>query len=134
MEDISEFMRPLPDPNDHATMYVRWMLDNPARNNGLELHVGTEDIAWKNLAADFTIVTGTSAIYKDVTLAEYFQLGIWPDQDVILGYSAGYDNGSFMTVRENYSEIWNTRKDNLTKRDYQLLDEILPTRVKSVKE
>ncbi|KAJ5413625.1 hypothetical protein N7509_000252 [Penicillium cosmopolitanum] len=155
MEGLSEFMRPLPDPHDPGTMvftaplgngkcpliyledygqYSQWMFDNLTKSRGLELHVGTEDIAWKDLAAVFTTVTGINAAYKDVTLDEYFQLGIWPDANAILGYSAGYDDGSFMTVRKNFSGFWNTWKDNLTKRDYQLLDEILPTRVKSVKE
>lgn len=88
----------------------------------------------ERFAAVFTTVTGINAVYKDVTLDEYFQLGIWPDPDVILGYFTGYNDGSFMTVRENYSGVWNTWKDNLTNRDYQLLDEVLPTRMKSVKE
>jgi hypothetical protein len=155
IEGLSEFLRPHPDPNDPGTLvftaplgtgkcpliyledygqYSRWILDNPARSNGLELHVGTEDIAWKDLATVFTAVTGISAVYKDVTLDEYFRLGIWPNPDVLLGHPIGGDDSSFMTVRENYSGFWNTWKDNLTKRDYQLLDEILPSRVKSVKE
>jgi uncharacterized protein YbjT (DUF2867 family) len=155
IEGLSEILRPFPDPNDPGTMvfaaplgegklpliylqdygaYARWILDNPARSNGLELHVGTEDIAWKDLAAAFTAVTGLKAIYKDVTLDEYFQLGFWPNPDAKLGYSARPDDPTLFTVRENFSGFWNTWKDNLTKRDYQLLDDILPTRVKSVKE
>ncbi|KAJ5646944.1 hypothetical protein N7490_003316 [Penicillium lividum] len=155
-EGLSEVLRPLPDPKDPDTMvfavplgdakcpliyledygsYVRWIIDNPTRSNGLELHVGTEDIAWKDLAAAFTAVTGIKAVYKDVTLDEYFQLGIWPDPDAMkVGNSGQPDDPTIFTVRENFSGFWNTWKDNLTKRDYQLLDEILPTRVKSVRE
>lgn len=155
MEGLSEFMRPYPNLDDPGTMifkaplgngqlplicledygqYARWMFENPGLSNGLELHIATEDIAWKDLAAVFTAVTGIRAIYRDVTLDEYFQLGIWPDPDVILGSSEIPKDDSFMTVRENFSGFWNTWKDNLTKRDYQLLDKILPTRVKSVRE
>ncbi|KAJ5605380.1 hypothetical protein N7510_008161 [Penicillium lagena] len=155
IQGLSEILRPLPDPNDSETMvfaaplgdgkcplihledygsYARWLFDNPARSKGLELHVGTEDIAWKDLAAAFTAVTGRKAVYKDVTLDEYFQLGIWPDPDAKLGYSARPDEPTLFTVRENFSGFWNTWKDNLTKRNYQLLDDILPTRVKSVRE
>ena len=36
----------------------------------------TEDIAWKDLAAVLTEVTGKKAVYKDVSLDEYFRLGI----------------------------------------------------------
>ncbi|RFU27147.1 hypothetical protein B7463_g9191, partial [Scytalidium lignicola] len=155
IEGLSEILRPFPDPNDPSTLvfavplgdgdcpliyledygsYARWILDNPSRSNGLELHVGTEDIAWKDLATAFTEVTGGKAVYKDVTLDEYFKLGIFPDPEALIGHSANPKDSTLFTVRENFSGFWNTWKYNLTKRDYQLLDEILPTRVKSVKE
>ncbi|RHZ59242.1 uncharacterized protein CDV56_101423 [Aspergillus thermomutatus] len=139
VEGLSEILRPFPDPNDPDTMvfavplgdgkcpliyledygaYARWILDNPSQSNGLELHVATEDIAWKDVAAAFTAVTGKKAVYKDVTLDEYFQLGVFPNPDVKLGHSA----------------VLMILPSNLSKRDYQLLDETLPTRVKSVRE
>ncbi|OBT53961.1 hypothetical protein VE04_04740 [Pseudogymnoascus sp. 24MN13] len=93
--------------------YARWMLDTPARSNGLVLHVATEDISWKDLTAAFTEVTGIKFRGE--------------------GWAFGYLPTLF-TIRENYSGFWNTWKDELTKRDFKLLDEILPTRVKSVKE
>ena len=154
MEALSEFLRPFPDPKDPDTMvftaplgdgkcpliyledygaYARWILDHPARSNGLELHVATEDISWKDLASAFTEVTGQTAVYKDVTLDEYFKLGIL-DPDMIVGHSADRNDSTLLTYRENFSGFWNTWKDDLTKRDYRLLDTILPTRVKSVKE
>jgi hypothetical protein len=155
IEGLSELLQPFPNPDDPSTLvfaaplgngkcpliyledygaYARWMLDHPSRSNGLELHVATEDISWKDLAATFTAVTGRKAVYKDVTLDEYFSLGVFPDPDAKLGHSARADDPTLFTVRENFSGFWNTWKDNLTKRDYKLLDEILPTRVKSVRE
>lgn len=155
VEGLSEILRPLPDPNDPSTFvfavplgdakcpliyledygaYARWILDTPSRSNGLELHVATEDIAWKDLAAAFMAVTGQKAVYKDVTLDEYFNLGLWPDPEVKVGRSATPNDPTLFTIRENFSGFWNTWKDGLTRRDYALLDEILPTRVKSVKE
>jgi uncharacterized protein YbjT (DUF2867 family) len=155
IEALSDMLRPRPDPNDPNTLvfaaplgkgkcpliyledygaYARWMFDNPSRSNGLNLHVATEDIAWKDLAAAFTAVTGQKAIYKDVSLDEYFQLGIFPNPEAKVGHSASPDDPTLLTYRENFSGFWNTWKDNLTKRDYQLLDEILPTRVRSVRE
>jgi len=156
IEALSDFLKPFPSPEDPSTMvfavplgnakcplicledygsYARWLLDNPSRSNGLELHVATEDIAWKDVAAAYTAVTGKNAVYKDVTLDEYFTLGIFPyPLDVKIGHSADYDDPTFFTFRESFSGFWNTWKDELTKRDYKLLDGILPTRVKSVKE
>ncbi|KPI36851.1 NmrA-like family domain-containing protein 1 [Cyphellophora attinorum] len=155
MEGLSEVLRPLPDPKDPATMvfavplgdsrcpliylrdygrYARWLFDNPDRSNGLELHVATEDIAWKDVAAAYTAVTGKPAVYKDVTLDEYFKLGIFPEPDRKIGQAAAGEDSTLFTFRENFSGFWNTWKAELTKRDYNLLDEILPSRVKSVKE
>ena len=79
------------------------------------------------MAATFTEVTGRKAVYRNVTLDEYFTLGIFPEPDAKIGSSSSPDDPTLFT-------FWNCWKDNLTKRDYELLDEILPTRVKSVKE
>ncbi|KAJ6115461.1 hypothetical protein N7486_001239 [Penicillium sp. IBT 16267x] len=154
MESLSEFLRPFPDPDDPSTMvftaplgtgkcpliyledygaYAKWLFDRPAQSNGLVLHVATEDISWEHLASAFTEVTGQKAVYRDVTLDEYFKLGIL-DPDKIIGHSTDSRDPTLLTYRENFTGFWNTWKDNLTKRDYELLDTILPTRVKSVKE
>lgn len=155
MEGLSEFLQPFPDREDPSTLvfaaplgdgkcpliyledyghYVRWVFDTPSRSSGMQLHVATEDIAWKDLAAAFTKVTGRKAIYKDLTLDEYFKLPIFPNPEMTVGHSTSGENPTLFTFRENFSGFWNMWKDNLTKRDYGLLDEILPSRVKSVQE
>lgn len=155
IEGLSEVLRPFPDPTDPDAVifkvplgdarcpliylpdygrYARWIFDTPGRSNGLNLHVATEDITWKDLAIAFTEVTGKKATYQDVTLDEYFNLGLFPDPEAKIGQSAMGDDPTLVTYRENFSGFWNTWKDELTKRDYKLLDEILPGRVKSVKE
>ncbi|CAI7639190.1 unnamed protein product [Penicillium pancosmium] len=154
MEALSEFLRPFPDPKDPDTLvfaaplgegrcpliyledygaYARWIFDNQAKSNGVELHVATEDIRWEDLASTFSQITGQKAVYKDVSLDEYFKLSIL-DPDAIVGHSSDQNDSTLQTYRQNFSGFWNTWKDNLTKRNYQLLDTILPTRVKSVKE
>jgi uncharacterized protein YbjT (DUF2867 family) len=155
MEGLSELLQPFPHPDDPSTavfavplgdakcpliyledygQYARWLLDTPSRSNGLELHVATEDIAWKDVAAAYTAVTGKPAVYMDVSLDQYFSLPIFPYPDAKIGHSADRDDPTLFTFRENFSGFWNTWKDELTKRDYKLLDDILPTRVKSVRE
>lgn len=155
MEALSEFLRPFPDPYnanmlvfaaplgegkcpliylDDYGAYARWIIDTPTRSNGLDLHVATEDIAWKDLADIFTDVTNQKAVYKDVTLDEYFQSGIIPDPDAKVGHSADPNDPTLLTYRENFSGFWNTWKDNLTHRDYVLLDTILPTRLRTVRQ
>ncbi|PNP43661.1 hypothetical protein TGAMA5MH_04633 [Trichoderma gamsii] len=155
IEALSEVLRPFPDPNDPTTLifaaplgsakcpliyledygaYVRWMFDTPARSNGLNLHVATEDISWNHVAASFTELTGKKAVYKDFTLEEYFNLGTIPNPDAKLGHSADPNDSTLLTYRESFTGFWNTWKDGLTSRDYNLLNEILPTRVKTVRE
>ncbi|KEF52301.1 uncharacterized protein A1O9_11541 [Exophiala aquamarina CBS 119918] len=147
--------KPFPNPEDLSTLvftvplgdakcpliyledygpYARWLFDYPARSSGLELHVATEDIAWKDLATAFTEVTGRKAVYKDVSLDEYFSLPIFPYPDNKVGHSANRNDPALITFRENFSGFWNTWEAELTKCDYKLLDEILQTRVKIVKE
>jgi uncharacterized protein YbjT (DUF2867 family) len=155
VEGLSELLSPHPDPEESGTLmfavplgkgkcpliyledygkYARWMFDNPAKSTGLELHVATEDIAWSDLAAAFTEVTGKRAVYKDVTLDQYFSMGIFVDPEVKVGGVMVGDDSTLFSVRQNFTGFWNTWKDDLSHRDYKLLDEILPGRVKSVKE
>lgn len=116
--------------------YARWILDTPAKSTGLDLIVATEDIPWDKLAADFTEVTGKKAIYVDLTTDEYFARDdIFPYPEAKIGQTAANaDDPTLFTIRENFGGFWNFWKDDLSKRDYAFLDEILPTRVKSVKE
>lgn len=155
IQGLSEILRPFPSATEPGTMvfkaplgtgklplinlddyglYARWIFDIPSRSNGLELHVATEDIAYEDLARVFTEVTGKKATYQDVTLDDYFKLGIFKEPDGIVGHSVETHDRTLFTYRQNFSGFWNTWKDDLTKRDYALLDEILPSRVKSVKE
>ncbi|KFY50637.1 hypothetical protein V495_00142 [Pseudogymnoascus sp. VKM F-4514 (FW-929)] len=104
--------------------YARWMLDTPGRSSGLEPHVATEGIAWKDLAAASIAVMGLESVYKDVTLDEYFKFGLFPNSEAKIRHSVNHDDPTLFTVRENYSGFWYTWKGELTKSDYKLLDEI----------
>jgi len=155
LEMFSSLLAPRPDPADPDTLvfsvpvgeghpplihlpdlgrFARWMLDTPERSTGLILQIGTEDIGWGYLAKTFIEVTGKKAVYKDVTLDEYFASGIFPAPDRKLAHSVDHNDSTLMTYRENFSGFWNTWKDNLVKVDYGLLDDILPDRVKSLGE
>jgi hypothetical protein len=112
--------------------YARWIFDNPARSNGMNLQVATDNVGWAHLAETLTAVTGQKAAFKNVTLDEYFASGALPTPDRKVGHSV--DDPTLMTYRQNFSGFWNGWKDGLVKVDYALLDEILPTRVKSLRE
>lgn len=155
MENLTELLRPFPDPKDPETLvfylplgkgqapliylpdygrYARWMFDTPERSVGLNLHVSTENVGWEYLAKTFTEVTGRKARYQDVTQDQYFAMGIFPNPDEKVAHSADHSDPTLMTYRENFGGFWNVWKDDLVKRDYALLDEILPDRVKTIGE
>jgi len=112
--------------------YARWIFDNPDRSNGLNLQVATENVGWGYLAKVFTDVTGRKAVFKDLTLDEYFASGVFPLPNGKVGHSG--EDSTLMTYRQNFSGFWNSWKANLVKVDYAMLDEILPTRVKTLGE
>jgi hypothetical protein len=155
LETLSEMLAPRPDPESPETLvfsapvgsgsppliylpdlgrYALWMFDTPARSSGMNLQIATESVNWTNLAQTFTEVTGRKAIFRDVTLDEYFASGIFPDPEAKVGHSVGHGDTTLMTYRENFTGFWNAWKDDLLKVDYEILDEILPERVKSVAE
>jgi NmrA-like family len=160
METLAEMLRPKPDPKDQSTLvfsaplgdgamplicledlgwYGRWLFDNPDRTNGMTLKASTEHVHWADLAKTFTEVTGKKAVYKDITLDEYFASGIFPNADGKVGHSVDHDDDTLQTYRENFTGFWNMFKASggnvgNARRDYGLLDEIYPQRVKSVGE
>jgi hypothetical protein len=114
--------------------YARWLVDNPERSNGMNLKIATENVGWEDVAKSFTAVTGKKAIFRDVTLDEYFASGVFPNPDGKVGHGVGHDDDTLQTYRQNFSGFWNTWKEDILTRDYELLDEILPSRVRSVGE
>ncbi|OBT46311.1 hypothetical protein VE00_02720 [Pseudogymnoascus sp. WSF 3629] len=155
VDTLSQLLRPKPDPNDPSLMvfsaplgdtamplielgdlgkYAKWMFDHVDRSNGMTLKISTEHIRWADLAKDYTAVTGRKSIYRDVTLDEYFASGAFPDPELKVGHSVTHDDPTLQTYRENFSAFWRLWKSGLDTRDYKIMDEILPGRIRSVKE
>jgi hypothetical protein len=126
IETLSEMLAPRPDPADPGTMvfsaplgtgkppliclpdlgrYARWLFDTPSRSSGMVLQISTEDVGWDYLAKTFTQVTGRKAVYKDVTLDEYFASGAFANPDAKVGHSVGHDDPTLMTYRENFRYV-----------------------------
>jgi hypothetical protein len=156
LETLSEMLAPFPDTKDPETLvfsvpigagkpplialedlgrFALWMFDHPEKSSGLNLQISTEDVGWEHLAESFTDVTGQKAVFRDVSLDEYFASGVFPNADSKVGYSlADQNDGTLLTWRENFSGFWNLWKADLVKTDYGFLDEILPDRIRSVGE
>jgi len=115
--------------------YAKWMFDNPDRSNGMNLRIATDLVGWEDLARTFTEVTGKKAMFRDVSLNDYFKSGVLP-VDVKVGHSVDGDDGTLQTYRENFSGFWSTWKEGVLGRDidFEMLDGILPGRVRGLKE
>jgi hypothetical protein len=115
--------------------YVRWLFDHPERANGMDLEVAIDHIAYADLAAAFEQVTGHPAQYIDTDLDTYWN---GPRNKTLAdrpaGYNADPNDKSTMSYRDNFTGFWNLWKYGIVKRDYSLLDEIHPNRIKSAEQ
>jgi hypothetical protein len=116
-------------------LYCRWIFDNPVESKGINLEVATTHIGLNDLVRTFQEVTGKPTTAVFLTPEEYFAGGYEPlDIDKKLGYSTDGSDKTLQTAGQNFIGFFNVWRDNLAKRDYHLLDKILPTRVKSLEE
>ncbi|KAH6871534.1 hypothetical protein B0T10DRAFT_417228 [Thelonectria olida] len=116
-------------------LYARWIFDNPAASTGINLEVATTHVSLDDLVQTFQNVTGKPVRAVRLTPEEYFAGGYEPlDTDKKLGYGTDGSDGTLQTAGQNFIGFFNVWRDNLAKRDYPLLDKILPTRVKTLEE
>ena len=114
--------------------YVRWLFDNAERANGMDLEVAIEHVDYHRLAAAFTTVTGHPARYIDTSLEAYWNGPLKMAADLPAGYNADINDKSTMSFRSNFTGFWNIWKYGVIQRDYALLDEIHPNRIRSVEQ
>jgi hypothetical protein len=119
---------------EDCAYYVRWLFDNPGRANGMDLEVAIEHVKYADLAAAFERVTGHPARYIDTSLDDYFNGPLKAIADRPAGYNADPNDKSTMSYRDNFTGFWNQWKHNIIKRDYALLDEIHPDRIRNVEQ
>ncbi len=119
---------------DDCGYYARWLFDNPERANGMNLEVAIEHVEYQKLAAAFAKVTGHPAQYIDTDLDAYWNGPLKAAADLPAGYNADPNDKSTMSFRDNFTGFWNVWKYGVVQRDYGLLDEIHPNRIRSVEQ
>ncbi|KAH7132631.1 hypothetical protein B0J11DRAFT_232121 [Dendryphion nanum] len=121
---------------------VKWILDNPDESSGLNVKISVEHATGETVARAFTAVTGQPARYDDVDVKRWFEIAPPGPPGYRMGqqYEGNQENDpTLLTVETNFSNWWNLyrrSRDNkgLLRTDYELLDRIIPDRVRSVKE
>lgn len=120
--------------------YVRWLFDNQEEANGMDLEVAIEHVHYHDLAKAFEKVTGKPAKYIDTDLDTYWKNGsLSRAASLPAGYNAAPGDTATLTMRENFTGFWNLWKNSgynkgVVRRNYELLDQIHPNRIKSVEE
>ncbi|KAH7493327.1 hypothetical protein FOMA001_g2047 [Fusarium oxysporum f. sp. matthiolae] len=123
---------------DDCDHYVRWLFDNPERSDGLDLEVAIDHITYHDLAQAFQKVTGKPAQFIDIPLATYFD-HLPLKGTVPAGYNADPNDPATMTIVQNFTGFWNMWRSSggnkgVIKRDYKLLDEIHPNRIRTAED
>ncbi|KAH6962493.1 hypothetical protein BKA56DRAFT_498094 [Ilyonectria sp. MPI-CAGE-AT-0026] len=124
---------------DDCGYYVRWLFDHQDRANGLDLEVGIDMVAYDEMAKAFEKVTGHPARYIDTDLDTYWTSGPFGDGSPSSAYNSDLNDPAAMNLRQNFTGFWNMWKASggnkgVIQRDFKLLDEIHPKRVKSAEE
>lgn len=114
--------------------YARWLFDHPERANGMNLEVAIEHVQYDRLAAAFEKFTGHPARYIDTDIEAYWNGPLKASANRPAGYNADPGDKSTMSFRDNFTGFWNVWKHGIIQRDYALLDEIHPRRIRSVEE
>lgn len=128
---------------DDFGRYLSWTLLHPSESNGLTLGIAIAHISGPELAAACTSATGRPATYTDEPIAEWLEShfsALPSGADTKVGAQSTTDQNTLtLTFGKNFNNWWNlyrasARNEGLIKRDYALLDRILPDRVRSAEE
>jgi len=134
---------------DDFARYVEKILSDQTAYAGKELKVGTAHISGEDIARAFTNVTGKPARYVNVPIEAWLSAAFGHHvhgADTPIGLQAypglrGDAQGIFLplTWAQNFAGSWNVWAHSggdagIIKRDYGMLDDLLPDRVKGVEE
>jgi hypothetical protein len=125
---------------DDIAQYVLWIFNNPSESIGLNLKVATEHVGYAHLAEVFTAVTGKPARYEKITIDQALaKPGMYPTDNKLGAEYEGENDDTLMTFKENFLAFWriyqrSAENKGVIRRDYDMLDRILPGRAKSIQE
>lgn len=123
--------------------YIHWIFSHPQESAGLDLGISTAHISGKDIATAFVDTTGKQAIYNDIPVAAWTSVAFASlprGHDTKVGSASQQaQSGLNQTFAENFGNFWNLYRSSagnkgLIQRDYDQLDRILPSRVKSIHE
>lgn len=126
--------------------YVDWLFDHSQVSTGMNLHVATVHASGKDVAEAFaTTNPGKKGVYRAIPVSAWHDVA-WAKlpkkKETKIGFrSVNDDRALLQTYEQNFTAWWELYKnsagnkpDGVIVRDYEMLDRILPDRIKSVEE
>lgn len=101
--------------------WVRHVFDHPDTTTGKDLEIASDVFTWDELVATFTKVTGKKAVYKRLTLDEFFDCMHNPD--LTAATHAARPAGSW---RKTIGGLWALLRDDVLTRDMDWIRSVHP--------
>ncbi|KAJ7152494.1 NAD-P-binding protein [Mycena filopes] len=106
--------------------WARWTFDHREAASGQELSIASERVHWEDLVATFTKVTGRPAVFKRLTIDEWFASFEAERLEDPIANAKKRGDGS-KTLRENTAAFWKLyRRDDLIHKDMEWIRKIHP--------
>src|SRR6266699_933254 len=100
--------------------FARYIFDHPVETAGKNLEVASDYLAWSDLAAAFTKVTGLPAIYQPVTYSQWIAAHPLKDAPVAVEDPRG------MSFADNFRAWWKLFEDDVCTRDMEFCRRLHP--------
>ncbi|KAL1747752.1 hypothetical protein HDZ31DRAFT_60930 [Schizophyllum fasciatum] len=99
--------------------WARHALDHRAQTSGAELRIASAMVAWDDLVATFTRVTGQRAVHARLSVEEWLACFTGRDRPVA-------SEGGGMTIAESFAGFWCLWRDGVIERDMEWVRAVHP--------
>ncbi|KAJ7744105.1 NAD-P-binding protein [Mycena metata] len=105
--------------------WARWTFDHREEASGRDLNITSDRVHWDYLVKTFTKVTGKPAVFKRLTLDEWFA-NFEPEKlEAPVATEKERGDGS-KTIRENSAAFWRLLRDDIIRKDLEWIRSVHP--------
>jgi hypothetical protein len=105
--------------------WARYTFDHRAETSGRDLNITSERVHWDDLVKTFTKVTGLPAVYKRLSIEEYFSVFEAEKLDAPLASDKRRGDGS-KTVGDNFKAFLRVLRDDIVDKDMEWIRSVHP--------
>ncbi|KAJ7300820.1 NAD(P)-binding protein [Mycena albidolilacea] len=105
--------------------WARYTFDHRAETSGRDLNITSERVHWDDLVKTFTKVTGLPAVYKRLSIEEYFSVFEAEKLEAPLASDKRRGDGS-KTVGDNFKAFLRVLRDDIMDKDMEWIRSVHP--------